>query len=154
VTVVVPGIEFVPLPAEFARTFVFSAALATGTKEVAAAKALFFCIWTGGHDGYSRRRYGSGRRERGCSHMRVKWLICVQTIADIHDGPEHMLQSETENIDARPHQPASTKALAAHGRTMHLGQALHFDPAPLTSWEAAMLATALRHERSFHNHAL
>src|SRR6266436_610103 len=30
--------------------------------------------------------------------------------ADIHDGPEHMLQSETEYIDARPHQPASTKA--------------------------------------------
>ena len=23
--------------------------------------------------------------------------------ADIHDGPEHMLQSETEYIDARPH---------------------------------------------------
>jgi hypothetical protein len=31
--------------------------------------------------------------------------------ADIHDGPEHMLQSETEYIDARPHQPASTKSL-------------------------------------------
>jgi hypothetical protein len=30
--------------------------------------------------------------------------------ADIHDGPEHMLQSETEYIDATPHQPASTKA--------------------------------------------
>jgi hypothetical protein len=30
--------------------------------------------------------------------------------ADIHDGPEHMLQSETEYIDTRPHQPASTKA--------------------------------------------
>src|SRR6476660_3656082 len=30
--------------------------------------------------------------------------------ADIHDGPEHMLQSETEYIDARPHQSASTKA--------------------------------------------
>src|SRR6266436_3981761 len=30
--------------------------------------------------------------------------------ADIHDGPEHMLQSETEYIDARPRQPASTKA--------------------------------------------
>jgi hypothetical protein len=28
------------------------------------------------------------------------------TPADIHDGPEHMLQSETEYIDARPHQPA------------------------------------------------
>src|SRR5262249_27800356 len=31
--------------------------------------------------------------------------------ADIHDGPEHMLQSDTEYIDARPHQPASTKSL-------------------------------------------
>jgi hypothetical protein len=31
--------------------------------------------------------------------------------ADIHDGPEHMLQTETEYIDARPHQPASTKSL-------------------------------------------
>src|SRR5215472_12498479 len=30
--------------------------------------------------------------------------------ADIHDGPEHMLQSETEYIDARPHQPASNRA--------------------------------------------
>src|SRR5215831_13398065 len=29
--------------------------------------------------------------------------------ADIHDGPEHMLQSETEYIDARPHQPASNR---------------------------------------------
>jgi hypothetical protein len=29
--------------------------------------------------------------------------------ADIHDGPEHMLQLETEYIDAIPHQPASTK---------------------------------------------
>src|SRR5262245_46968005 len=31
--------------------------------------------------------------------------------ADIHDGPEHMLQSDTEYIDARPYQPASTKSL-------------------------------------------
>src|SRR5215475_902530 len=31
--------------------------------------------------------------------------------ADIHDGPELMLQSETEYIDARPHLPASTKSL-------------------------------------------
>jgi hypothetical protein len=30
--------------------------------------------------------------------------------ADIHDGAEQMLQSETEYIDARPRQPASTKA--------------------------------------------
>ena len=31
--------------------------------------------------------------------------------ADIHDGPEHMLQSETEYIDARPHQPAVDQSL-------------------------------------------
>src|SRR5262245_213629 len=28
--------------------------------------------------------------------------------ADIHDGSEHMLQSEAGYIDARPHQPGST----------------------------------------------
>ena len=39
--------------------------------------------------------------------------------ADIHDGPEHILQSETEYIDARLHQPASTNPLAARGRTIH-----------------------------------
>ena len=33
------------------------------------------------------------------------------TPADIHDGPEHMLQSETECIDARPHQPAFDQSL-------------------------------------------
>jgi molybdate transport system substrate-binding protein len=37
---VVPGIEFIPLPAEFARTFVFSAALASDTKEMGASKAV------------------------------------------------------------------------------------------------------------------
>jgi len=36
----VPGIEFIPLPAEFARTFVFSAALASDTKEMVASKAV------------------------------------------------------------------------------------------------------------------
>src|SRR5215471_9889543 len=41
--------------------------------------------------------------------------------ADIHDGPEHILQSETEYIDARLHQPASTNPLAARGRTIHWG---------------------------------
>src|SRR5260370_5180988 len=38
--------------------------------------------------------------------------------ADIHDGPEHMLQSETEYIDARPLNASSTKPLATHGRTI------------------------------------
>jgi hypothetical protein len=31
--------------------------------------------------------------------------------ADIHDGPEHLLQSETKCIDARPHQPAFDQSL-------------------------------------------
>src|SRR6266700_4762266 len=42
--------------------------------------------------------------------------------ADIHDGPEHMLQSETEYIDARPHQPASTKASCTARPDHTLGQ--------------------------------
>jgi molybdate transport system substrate-binding protein len=36
----VPGIEFIPLPAEFLRTFVFSAALGSNTREVDASKAV------------------------------------------------------------------------------------------------------------------
>jgi hypothetical protein len=38
------------------------------------------------------------------------------------DGPEHMLQSETEYIDSRPHQPASTK-----GGRLHLASSLLID---------------------------
>jgi molybdate transport system substrate-binding protein len=37
---IVPGIEFIALPAEFQRTFVFSAALGSNTKEVDASKAV------------------------------------------------------------------------------------------------------------------
>jgi molybdate transport system substrate-binding protein len=37
---VVPGIEFISLPAEFARTFIFSAALTSDTKDIGAAKAV------------------------------------------------------------------------------------------------------------------
>jgi molybdate transport system substrate-binding protein len=37
---IVPGIEFIPLAAEFARTFVFSAALASDSREMGAAKAV------------------------------------------------------------------------------------------------------------------
>jgi len=37
---IVPGIEFIPFPPEFERTFVFSAALATRPKEANAAKAI------------------------------------------------------------------------------------------------------------------
>ena len=36
----VPGIEFIPLPPEFHRTFVFSAGLSSNTKDVAPAKAM------------------------------------------------------------------------------------------------------------------
>src|SRR5215471_6445153 len=49
--------------------------------------------------------------------------------ADIHDGPEHILQSETEYIDARLHQPASTNPLAARGRTIHSGHKPSSHPA-------------------------
>jgi hypothetical protein len=42
--------------------------------------------------------------------------------ADIHDGPEHTLQSEAGYIDARPYLPDRRKPLATHGRTIHLGQ--------------------------------
>ncbi len=36
----VPGVQFIPLPAEFERTFVFSAALGSKAKESAASKAM------------------------------------------------------------------------------------------------------------------
>jgi molybdate transport system substrate-binding protein len=36
----VPGIEFIPFPIEFERTFVFSAALGTSAKEPRAARAI------------------------------------------------------------------------------------------------------------------
>src|SRR5882672_8995978 len=42
--------------------------------------------------------------------------------ADIHDGPEQMLQSKAGYIDARPLTASSAKPLATHGRTIHLGQ--------------------------------
>jgi hypothetical protein len=50
--------------------------------------------------------------------------------ADIHDGPEHTLQSEAGYIDARPYLPDRRKPLATHGRTIHWGQEPghgHFD---------------------------
>src|SRR6266702_8002137 len=39
--------------------------------------------------------------------------------ADIHDGPEQMLQSKAGYIDARPLTASSAKPLATHGRTIH-----------------------------------
>src|SRR6266566_9194610 len=45
--------------------------------------------------------------------------------ADIHNGSEHdELQSEAGYIDARPLTVISTKPLATHGRTIHLGHSL------------------------------
>src|SRR3984893_17075516 len=45
-----------------------------------------------------------------------------RTRADIHDGPEQMLQSKAGYIDARPLTASSTNPLATHGRTIHPGQ--------------------------------
>jgi hypothetical protein len=42
--------------------------------------------------------------------------------ADIHDGPEQMLQPKAGYIDARTFTASSPKSLAAHGRTIQLGQ--------------------------------
>jgi molybdate transport system substrate-binding protein len=41
---IVPGIEFVPLPPEYERTFVFSAALASDSKEIDSAKAVLLFL--------------------------------------------------------------------------------------------------------------
>src|ERR1700740_2404425 len=49
--------------------------------------------------------------------------------ADIHDGPEHMLQTETEYIDARPHQPASTKSLLHRAAGPYIRVNRHTPPA-------------------------
>src|SRR6266403_4850368 len=47
--------------------------------------------------------------------------------ADIHDGPEQMLQAKAGYIDARPLTASSAKPLATHGRTIHLGQSRRVD---------------------------
>jgi len=47
--------------------------------------------------------------------------------ADTHGGPEDStLQAEAGYIDARPQANRSTKPLAMHGRTIHLGQSRAF----------------------------
>src|ERR1700676_5248698 len=53
--------------------------------------------------------------------------------ADIHDGPEQMLQSKAGYIDARPLTANPTNLLATHGRTIHSGQSRRFDRPPATS---------------------
>src|SRR3984893_15225344 len=50
--------------------------------------------------------------------------------ADIHDGPEQMLQSKAGYIDARPLTASSAKPLATHGRTIHLGHSHRSSDAP------------------------
>src|SRR5712664_2611539 len=50
--------------------------------------------------------------------------------ADIHDGPEQMLQSKAGYIDARPLTASSAKPLATHGRTIHWGQKRRLDHLP------------------------
>src|SRR6202011_4004360 len=53
--------------------------------------------------------------------------------ADIHDGPEQMLQSKAGYIDARPLTTRSTKT-SCNARPDHtLGQSRRSDRAPLTS---------------------
>ena len=42
-----------------------------------------------------------------------------RTRADIHDGPEQMLQSKAGYIDARPLTASSAKPLATHSRAIH-----------------------------------
>src|SRR5450759_2123458 len=68
--------------------------------------------------------------------------------ADIHDGPEHnTLQSEAGYIDAKPHTASSTKTLATHGRTIHLGQKLtnHRGPtSAIVRWYSKSGQTRLR----------
>jgi hypothetical protein len=53
--------------------------------------------------------------------------------ADIHDGPEQMLQSKAGYIDARPLTANPTNLLATHGRTIHSGQSRRFGGQPPTS---------------------
>ena len=53
--------------------------------------------------------------------------------ADIHDGREQELQSETGYIDARPHLLDRRNLLAAHGRTIHLGHERRSDLFPAMS---------------------
>jgi hypothetical protein len=51
---IVPGIEFIPLPAEFERTFVFSAAFGANAKEADASKAISpVSFWSGGDGGHT-----------------------------------------------------------------------------------------------------
>src|SRR5262249_1852604 len=50
--------------------------------------------------------------------------------ADVHEGPEHMLQSEAGYIDARPHRQDRRKPLAPHGRTIQRGHSRRIELPP------------------------
>jgi len=58
--------------------------------------------------------------------------------ADIHDGPEQMLQSKAGYIDARPLTASSANPLATHGRTIHPGQK--------RKWRRFQVMSALPHK--------
>ena len=64
--------------------------------------------------------------------------------ADIHDGPEHMLQSETEYIDASPGQPASTKASCTARPDHTLGSA-----SEVSAFEGQVCITPMNGHRQF-----
>jgi hypothetical protein len=61
--------------------------------------------------------------------------------ADIHDGPEQMLQSEAGYIEARPLTANSAKPLATHGRTIHwvkIAALTGYWPLPVYSGERSL----------------
>jgi hypothetical protein len=79
---------------------------------------------------------------RSSEHVRTLVTQMVQsrsvrqserTRADIHDGPEQMLQSKAGYIDARPLTASSAKPTATRGRTIHSSQKRRFDRRPVTS---------------------
>jgi hypothetical protein len=53
--------------------------------------------------------------------------------ADIHDGPEQMLQPKAGYIDARPLTASSAKPLATHGRTIHWVKLRNTQPEQMSS---------------------
>src|SRR5258708_10715005 len=68
------------------------------------------------------RPYSKGQKNDFNDAEAIAEAVQRPTRADIHDGPEQMLQSKAGYIDARPLTASSAKPLATHGRTIHLGQ--------------------------------
>jgi hypothetical protein len=82
---IVPGIAFIPLPAELARTFVFSAALPQHTKEMVAAKAVLqFPAGPEGITAVRAKGWIKLSQNRGLGSVRT--LGRVRTIADVRLG--------------------------------------------------------------------